>query len=60
MITFTVVLDDSNAWAVAQFLKRISIDDIAQLSKGETEAYETQYGLEQIRQALNDSGVAPR
>lgn len=46
--------------AMAEVLKRIGYTDIRKLSASDQEAYDAQYALEQVRQALNNNGYNPR
>lgn len=53
-------IDDSQAEALAQVLKRIGFSDVRRLSQTEREAYDAQAALETIRAALAVNGFNPR
>ena len=53
-------LDDRQAEALAQVLKRIGFSDVRRLSQTESEAYDAQAALETIRAALAVHGFNPR
>jgi len=59
-ITITATLTDAQALALAQFLKRVGLDDYKGLSVDTDEAYTMQSAGEQIRTALAEAGYAPR
>lgn len=60
MITIEVELSDAQAWAFAEFLKRVGYGDYRPLAVDEREAYEMIYAGEKVRAALAEKGVAPR
>ena len=53
-------LPPDEALALAQFLKRVSLDDYRRLAVEADEAYNMQAAGERIRMALADAGYAPR
>jgi len=53
-------LNEAQADAFAQFLKRVGLSDYRALAVSEQEAYDMLSAGEQIRQALADAGYAPR
>jgi len=55
-----VVLSTQMAWAYAQFLKRVSLDDYRQLAQDLEEAYSMLGAGEAIREELRQVGYAPR
>lgn len=56
----TAILTDAQAWAFAQFLKRVGLDDYKGLSVDVDDAYTMLDAGEKIRTALADAGYAPR
>jgi hypothetical protein len=59
-VTITATLTDAQAWAFAQFLKRVGLDDYKGLSVDVDEAYTMLDAGEKLRTALADAGYAPR
>lgn len=59
-VTLTLELDTEVAWALAQFCKRTSHSDCAQLSTSENEAYLMMDGLNAVMRELTKSGINPR
>lgn len=59
-VNFSVVLEDSEAWVVAQFLKRVGWTEMRGNAESEEEAYLIRAGLDKVRTALADAGCAPR
>ena len=55
-----VELNTDQAWALAQFLKRVGYSDYRSLAVDADEAYVMVDAGELIRKALAESGVAPR
>jgi len=53
-------MSDEEAWAFAQFLKRVAMDDYRRLAVDGEEAYAMQGAGEVIRRALAAQGRAPR
>lgn len=60
MIRIEVELPDEQAWALAEFLKRLGFSDVRPLAVDEREAYDMIYANEKVRQALAEAGYAPR
>lgn len=61
--TITVTLTDRQAWSVAQYLKRVTFDDVLRRTDGsgdESEAYAMLDGMAEVERALRNAGYAPR
>ena len=56
----TVILSTTQAWAFAQFLKRVGLSDYAALPTNLDDAYEMQAAGEAIREELRRAGYTPR
>lgn len=56
----TVILSTQQAWAYAQFLKRVGLDDYKALAVDLGEAYTMLSAGEAIREELARAGYAPR
>ena len=59
-IRIQIELPNSQAWAFAQYLKRVCLDDYRQRAVNDAEAWEMQEAGEIVRQALAEQGIAPR
>ena len=59
-MVFDIEISESQAEALSQVLKRIGWTDIRTLSSSDSEAYDAQYTLKQIREALAKQGYNPR
>jgi len=59
-VTITATLSDDQAWAFAQFLKRICFSDYEQRAMSHAEAYTMVGAGNKIREALRERGYAPR
>lgn len=59
-ITLTLELDKNIAWALAQFCKRTSLQDCAERSTSEDEAYLMMDGVNAVMRELAESGINPR
>jgi hypothetical protein len=60
-VTISAHFDDAEtAWQLAQFVKRVSFADVRQCARTNDEAYQMLNGLNAIRRALAEQGVAPR
>ena len=59
-IRIQIELPDGQAWAFAQYLKRVGLDDYRQRAVNESEARDMQCAGEIVRQALTEKGIAPR
>ena len=55
-----VELNRDQAWALAQFLKRVGYSDYRNLAVDADEAYVMVDAGERVRKALAESGIAPR
>ena len=55
-----IELSDDEAWAFAQFLKRVAVDDYRRLAVDGEEAYAMQSAGEALGRALAAQGYAPR
>jgi hypothetical protein len=58
--TITVELSQTEAMALAQFLKRAGFSDYRSKSTSDEEAYDIQAAAVQVREALAKAGVEPR
>lgn len=56
----TVTLTSAQAWAFAEFLKRVGLADYAALAVNQEEAYAMLSAGEAIRHELAHAGYAPR
>ena len=56
----TVILSTTQAWAFAQFLKRVGLNDYVALATNLDDAYEMLAAGEAIREELRQAGYAPR
>ena len=59
-VTLHLELSDENAWALAQFLKRLGFSDCRELAVSEEEAWQMIRAAEAVRAALAEQGYAPR
>ncbi len=59
-VTVTLELDSGNAWALAQFVKRVGWSEIRQNAVDDTEAYDIRDAIEALRRALAEAGISPR
>jgi hypothetical protein len=59
-IRLLVELSDEQAWAFAQLLKRVGVDDYRRLAVDSEEAWLMLDAGEAIRRALAEQGYAPR
>jgi len=55
-----IELDEEQAWALAQLLKRIGWSEWRALAQDDQEAYEMRSACEQLRRQLAEQGCAPR
>ncbi|BBB62269.1 hypothetical protein UNDKW_4014 [Undibacterium sp. KW1] len=53
-------LDEEQAWALAQFLKRAGYSDYRPLAANEQEAQDMQAAADRLRMSLAEQGIAPR
>lgn len=59
-IKIELEMASDQAWALAQFLKRISFGEYNMLSTDKYQAWQAMYAGEAIREALAAAGVDPR
>ncbi len=59
-VEINVTLTDTQAWQLAQFLKRVCFSDYRGHATSDDEAYHMIDAGERIRSALADRGYAPR
>ena len=59
-IDITIALTQEQALALAQFLKRVGIDDYRSLAVDHDEAWLMRDAGERVREALREVGIAPR
>ena len=59
-MTLQLDLPDSQAWALAEFLKRAGYRDYRELAMDDQEAWDMQDAGERLRAALAEKGIAPR
>jgi hypothetical protein len=59
-INFTVSMTEKEAYAFAQFLKRVQFDDLRRRAVDDEDAYEMQAAGDKIRSALAEAGFSPR
>ncbi len=55
-----VRLTESEAWDLAQFLKRVGFDQFFVNAQDEDEAYRMMFAAEKVRKALAEAGYSPR
>ena len=55
-----VRLSESEAWDLAQFLKRVGFDQFFVNAQAEDEAYRMMFAAEKVRKALAEAGYSPR
>ena len=60
MVTFTVQINEELAQALAQFAKRFGFAEFRQNAVDDAEAYAMRDAVDQVRQALQEVGYAPR
>jgi hypothetical protein len=60
MIPVAFELEESQALALAQFVKRVGWSDIRQNAVSDDEAYTMRDALGELAKALRESGFAPR
>ncbi|WP_301101442.1 hypothetical protein [Propionivibrio sp.] len=59
-VSLHIELSDENAWALAQFLKRLGFSDCRSLAVSDEEAWQMIRATEAVRAALAQQGYAPR
>ena len=57
---FSIELTEDQAWALAQYLKRIAYSDYRAHAASETEAWQMSDAGDALRLALAEAGVNPR
>lgn len=60
VVTFTVELSDAEAWAYAQFLKRVGFQEFKVNSENEEQTYLMRDASFKVMKALAEAGYAPR
>ena len=55
-----VQLSESEAWDLAQFLKRVGFDQFLVNAQDEDEAYRMMFAAEKVRKAVAEAGYSPR
>ena len=60
MKTIHLELNDAQAWALAELVKRIGWAELRQNAVDDAEAYEMREAIEVLARALADSGMSPR
>lgn len=59
-MNFQVELSDEQAWALAEFLKRVGYSDWRSLAVSDEEAWQMRQACDQLRKELTLQGYAPR
>ena len=59
-ITISAELTDSQAYALAQFFKRVTFDDFRKRALNDDDAYQMQQAVMLVREALAKAGYEPR
>lgn len=59
-VTVTLDLSDREAYALAQFVKRLSWSGIRECAASNDETYVMRDGIDRLQRALADVGYAPR
>jgi hypothetical protein len=59
-VDVTVQLSETEAWDLAQFLKRVGFDQFYGNAQDADEAYRMLFAAEKVRKALAEVGFAPR
>lgn len=60
MVNLNFELDESQALALAQFVKRVGWSEIRENAVSDEEAYTMRYALGELAKALRESGYSPR
>ena len=58
--TATITLSDAQAWQLAQFLKRLRLDQCRELAEDDNTAYRMIEATEELRAGLSKVGYGPR
>jgi hypothetical protein len=59
-VAVQVRLTESEAWELAQFLKRVGFDQFYVNAQDNDEAYRMMFAAEKVRKALAEAGYSPR
>ena len=59
-VDVTVLLSETEAWDLAQFLKRVGFEQFYVNAQDPDEAYRMMFAAEKVRKALAEVGFAPR
>jgi hypothetical protein len=59
-VEITITLTETEAWELAQFLKRVCFSDFRSRATSDAEAYHMSEAGERIRRALAEQGYGPR
>jgi hypothetical protein len=59
-VTVQLLISEGNAWALAQFCKRIGWREMRQCAVDDEEAQDIRAAIEQLQKALAEVGIAPR
>jgi len=59
-VHLSCMLTDSEAWNLAQFLKRVGFSDFRTNAQDDDEAYAMRDAADRVRSALSEAGYAPR
>jgi hypothetical protein len=57
---YDAIIDNSNARALAQFLKRVTFSTVERHATSQDEAYQMMEALNAVRRAINSAGFDPR
>ena len=60
MVKVTVELQDAQAWALGEYLKRVWYDDVRGKAVDDAECEDMREGLAALARALEAAGVCPR
>ncbi|AFY93117.1 DUF7706 family protein [Chamaesiphon minutus] len=60
ILLLEIELTDEQAYALAQYLKRVQFDDFRRRAINEDDAYLMQNAASEVRKALSDAGYDPR
>ena len=59
-VDVTVLLSETEAWDLAQFLKQVGFDQFYLNARDTDEAYHMMFAAEKVSKALAEVGFAPR
>ena len=60
IITVTLEINEDEAWALAQFVKRVGWSEMLQNAQDDEEAYLIRSGIVAVQTALAAAGFSPR